>query len=205
MGSPVDDHGEGTTLDNPVLYQREARPVDDALDRLDSQTVYDYQSRHKDAATVRSAMEQLREERDAARREADYQVRQANQILVRARAAEAEVRRLDDLRALYLKEADRWSKEANRLMKGLRNLKSTLAFEKDGEWYVVGPGAGLQIKAVEKIDALLSDSPPKKWPEGDAAWICERHPEGPVEGCGLCRTASTRNAEAASPDGGGAK
>jgi len=178
----VDDHGEGTTLDNPVLYQREALPVDDALDGLAElvDSLYDrkpIENEYRDAlSTVRSEVERLREERDewenTARAESDglmahYNARQAAEAEVRQlREERDEAERLYDEAEISLtameKRAEAAEVENQRLTEGLREI-SRIAV--NGDDHAI-PDPLARLDAIESVArALLSANPP----QGDAA------------------------------------
>ena len=210
---PVDDHGEGTTLDNPVLYQREALPVDDALDGLAElvDSLYDrkpIENEYRDAlSTVRSEVERLREERDewenTARAESDglmahYNARQA---------AEGEVRQLREDKMKLHDWGSYWKGEARRLTEGLREQGEPIMDERFRDrllrHVLSNEEVSQLVDAIESREAraraLLSANPP----QGDAAAFCEHgyttedsaHPSAGLERCPTCSPS----------DGGGAK
>jgi hypothetical protein len=162
-------------------------PVDDALDRLEvfGRMVGRVVKPEFDAhiATVREALERLREERDEWERKAPVWTAQAVEPWQhRSEAAEVEVLRL--------------TAELKLATEGLRETKAALDRERGG-------GSPLTHKEYlalhERVRALLSANPP----QGDAADFCEHgyttedsaHPSAGLERCPTCSPS----------DGGGAK
>ena len=158
---PEDDHGEGTTLDNPVLYQREARPEDDALDRLAGRVPCSLAQRMADHATVREALEQLREERDAARAGHRVLTDAQNELIEQREAAEAEVRRLTE----GLREIEEYTSALFTYAMECEQLLGEAGIELPDASRIHEPSVREPGELGEKIRALLSASPS----DGDGA------------------------------------
>ena len=148
--------------------------MDDALDRLERDRYAlvherwpEAPTRSEDFATVRSALQQLREERDRL-------ASSGGAYMVRAVAAEAEVRQLRDERDALearlvlgrdwlgkdLARAEAAEAEARRLREGLRETADELASRR---------GMIDRAVAAEKFRALLADSPDGSETEGGEA------------------------------------